>query len=273
MRIPVKRACTLAAAAFVIGAMAPSVQARPSYGESCKTCHGSDGFGHTVSGAMLDVIGTSSSIIPEGQFGDPDRGVGPLDTYTAMPGGTFDLVIQLNDPSPLFSPQKWSAGFKHIEHTDPDYQAGNPDPLTWRDAQLILAGAQEYGTVFPPDPAPLPVNESDWTLYTDTFLSVDTQFYGSTGDGGHVWAGPTMLSLMVTVPVSVIPGWYDLEIMVAGWDYDHPTGSYAFYDDEHFYLNVIPEPGTIGILIAPMVLGVGRCRRNRSSTRTWPVWR
>ncbi|MBE7506186.1 MAG: hypothetical protein HS101_07845 [Planctomycetia bacterium] len=230
-------------------AITTPLSARPSYGQSCITCHSSNGFGHTVTDAMLDVVGTNSSIIPVGQFGDPDRGEGPLDSYSATPGGTFELVIQLSDPNPLFNPSRWAVGFKNVGHTDPDYQAGNADPMTWRDAQLLLAAAQEYGEEFPNDPAPVPLDESEWTLYTDYFLNDGAQYYASTGDGGHDWTGPTTLNLTVTVPSVVLPGWYDLEVSVEGWDYDHMTGSYAFYDEEHFYLNVVPEPS----LLMPML--------------------
>lgn len=241
---------TIAAVLALISclAFANDAQARPAYGRSCVECHGSNGFGNTVIGSMLSLTGTSSEEIPNAAFGDPDRGEGPLPTYTTTPGSAFSLVINVADPNsgPIpFNPEKWAVGLKNISHTDPDFQAGNADPLTWRDNQLLLVGAQEFGVIFPPDPAPVPANESEWTLYTDTFITPDEQYYASSGDGGHAWTGPQTLTLDVTVPGGVLPGWYDIEVSVEGWDYAHEGRPFAFYDEAHFYLHVVPEPGTL----------------------------
>lgn len=247
-----------------LATFASPAYARPAYGVSCVSCHGGDGFGNTVDGAMMSVVGTSQSTIPAGQFGDPDRGEGPLAAFLASPGGTFNLVIALDDPSDYsipFDPEAWGIVFSHVSHTDPDFQTGNPDPLSWRDDQLLLVGALEYGVMVPPEPAPLPLDESEWTLYTDS--STGVQYYGSTGEGGHAWSGPLSLMLTVTVPGGVLPGWYDLEASIAGWDYGYSQGSFAFYDDEHFYLNVVPEPGAVGLVGIGALLLLNR-RRNRN---------
>ncbi len=261
-----RHACVAALCLVVLLAHAATVEARPGYGQSCISCHGSGGFGNTVFGSMLSINGTSTAEIPNGAFGDPDRGEGPLPTYTTTPGNTFDLSITLSDPTnhdPSFFPLRFAVGIKNISNTDPDYQAGNPDTLTWRDNQLLLVGAQEFGVDFPDDPAPLPMNESQWTLYTDYTFVFEEQYYASTGDGGHEWNGPVTLLLTVTVPAGVLPGWYDIEVSTAGWDYGNPGGPFAFYDEAHFYLNVIPEPATY-LLAASSIILLLRRRRHRT---------
>lgn len=238
---------------LVISCTHGRADARPGYSANCSSCHGSAGFGNTVPDALIDIVAPRQSTIPPGAFGDPDRGEGPLATYAATAGGTFELAVQIKDPStynPTFLPTKWALTLQDIFHTDPDYQFGDPDPLQWRDGQLLLEGALAP-TGAGPDPAPIPANSAEWWLYA----SQNRQFYASTSDAGHAWNGPLLINVTVSVPASVLPGWYDLEVSAAGWDF--PL-SFAFYDDEHFYLNVVPEPG--GIASWLLLLGVSVCR-------------
>lgn len=264
MRTQLYRAGLAAVLALtVVLAHVGEVEARPAYGSTCVACHSSDGFGNTVIGSMLSIDGNSLNEIPNAAFGDPDRGEGPLPTYTTTPGNTFSLKIDLADPgsySTPFNPERWAVALRNIGHTDPDYQAGDPDPLTWRDNQLLLVGAEEFGVIFPGDPAPVPANESEWTLYTDSSFAPDVQYYATTGDGGHEWNGPLSLLLTVTVPAGVIPGWYDIDVSVQGWDYNNANGPFAFYDEAHFYLNVVPEPATL-LLAASGAVVLFRNRR------------
>lgn len=255
--LSLRNICAASLAIVLISTTA--VHARPGYGNSCIQCHGSGGFGNSVIGTMLSIEGTSFAEIPNDAFGDPDRGEGPLPTYTTTPGSTFELVIQLADPSGSgFTPSRFAVGIKNIHRTDPDFQAGDPDPFSWRDDQLLLVGALDFGDVWPDDPAPLPTNASEWTLYTHW---TDVQYYASTGDGGHEWNGPVTLTLSVTVPGGVLPGWYDIEVTTAGWDYEHISGPFAFVDQTNFYLNVIPEPGTWLLASSGVVLLLKRRRR------------
>ncbi len=231
---------------FVVLAQSHQASGRPLYGNSCISCHGSAGFGHDEIGSLMSITGTHLAEIPSGAFGDPDRGEGPLPTYTASPGSTFELSIHLDTPTGPFLPERFAVGIKNIEHTDPDFQSGNLDPSSWRDGQLLLEGAQPYGVITPPNPAPLPTDESEWTLYTNF---EELQYYASTGEGGHAWTGPVTLRLDVTVPSGVLPGWYDLEVTTAGWDRSNAAGQYAFVDQANFYLNVVPEPNCILLLV------------------------
>jgi hypothetical protein len=241
--------------------MEGTAAARPVYGNHCSNCHGTAGFGITVPNAVVDVVGTSQSTIPSGEFGDPDRGVGPLSTYTAVAGGTFNMLVQIKDTStysPPFVPTRWALALQDIFHTDPDYQNADPDPLNWRDAQLLMNGAMPPGGPVG-DPVPIPLDASEWSLYTNIS---NEQYYATTADGGHAWIGAFLLSVTVTVPAGVWPGWYDLEISAAGWDYDQSF--FAFYDDEHFYLNVLPEPGGLSLLLIGALVMLRRTRSARA---------
>lgn len=253
------RAFGLIIACCLTSIAAPDALARPAggFGSSCVDCHGGPFLeGREVPNALVDVLSGTHAEIPAGQFGDPDRGEGPLATYTASPGGTFELTIQIKDPDPLVvQPLEWAAVLQRIRRTDPDFQAGNPDPLTWRDNQLALVGALMPGHAG----SDIPIDETGWTLQTDGGVynpaRQDFQYYTSADVFGHDWIGALLMSLTVTVPAGVIPGWYDLEISVAGLDTDY----YGFYDDEHFYLHVIPEPATA--LLAGAIAALALRRR------------
>ena len=261
------------AAAFLVftcwAVLAPSPAfARPlgQFGSACKTCHaGAISNGRVVSDALFDIISSIQSEIPAGQFGDPDRGDGPLSTYVAEPGGTFDLLLQIKDPSPeVVVPRVWAAELKQVYRTDADFQAGNLDKLTWLDGQLRLAGAMadtNGGNA-------IPVDETGWTAHTDAgFLSLDhhgERYYTSSDTIGHPWIGPLTLPLAVTVPDGVPLGWYALEAAVVGRDVD----SRGFYDGEHFYLNVVPEPAAGLVLLAGLATVV-RHRPRRVRSGSW----
>lgn len=257
---------------FLLG-LAQSADARPSgfYGSACSYCH-TGGFlsGRQTNGAMVAVQGDYVAEIPPGEFGDPDRGEGPLATYDAVPGGTFQLRVLIKNPQTYtqdpFTPSSWALGLKRIYATDPDYQAGNPNKLTWRDNQLQLVGAQ-LPNPGAPDPSPIPLDETGWTLHTDaSFLAglpeadpfIDTQFYTSGDVYGHAWSGSVLLSLTVTVPAGVLPGWYDIELSSEGLD----TNFLSFYDEAHFYLRVVPEPATAILALAGLAW-LGRRRPSR----------
>ena len=265
--MPKHRLSTVALALVATMTLGAShAQARPigNFGSSCIACHGTTPGaliinGREVPDVLIDVLSDTFAEIPTGAFGDPDRGEGPLATYTATPGGSFELLLSIKDPGAQFSVSKWSTELKRIYHTDPDFQAGNPDKLTWRNDQLTLIGAQAEGN----GSTSIPLDETDWTLHTDTSLWVpghqDEQYYTSSDTSGHGWSGPLSLSLTVAVPNGVLPGWYDIEAAVAGMD----STFLGFYDDEHFYLNVVPEPAAATLGVMALGLLYGRRRRRR----------
>ena len=248
---------------FAWGAVLSPLEAfaRPlgQFGSACKTCHaGAISNGREVQDMLLDVVSSIQSAIPAGHFGDPDRGEGPLSTYVAEPGGTFDLLLKIKDPKPdEIVPRVWSTELNRVSRTDPDFQAGNLDKLTWLDGQLQLSGAMSDGN----GRNVIPNDATDWTEHIDAgFLSVDHHgetYFTSSDTMGHQWTGPLTLSLAVTVPDRVLLGWYDLEAAIAGRDVD----SRGFYDHEHFYLNVVPEP-TTGVVVLAGFAAIAR-RRSR----------
>ncbi len=254
------RGCLLAAfAIFTFSAVASTALARPSgfFGQECAYCH-TGGFldGRATPDAVLDVFSAQQSTIPPGQFGDPDRGEGPLPTYTAAPGGTFNMTLNIKDTTLYaepFTPDRWALGLKRIYTTDPDYQNGNADKMTWQNDQLTLVGSRVQGDPTS-NPSPIPADQTGWTRQTDTsFMEgggvpeidahIDEQYYTSGDTYGHEWIGPTSLQATVTVPAGVQAGWYDVEISAEGLD----TDFLAFYDEQHFYLHVaVPtNPGDV----------------------------
>ncbi|MFO0974257.1 MAG: hypothetical protein U1A27_12580 [Phycisphaerae bacterium] len=262
--------CLLAVA--FCAAIPSSASARPSYGiANCVICHSSSGFGIDATNRLVDVVSGTTATIPSGAHGDPDRGEGPLSTYTASPGGSFNLQVQVKDPNPgtpPFQPEHYAVGLKHFFTTDPDYQNGNPNTADWADNMLTLSGATYYDDLNPPtvpDPEPIPLDETGWWIHTDVNSGgplVGSLYYTSVAENGHWWydpdtGGPHLFSLTVTVPAGVVPGWYDLEVSVEG---DQKTGDvFAYYDEEHFYLHILPEPASAMLLLA----GLLAARRRR----------
>lgn len=180
--LSVQSFATLLAVALV---PASSARARPlgGFGERCENCHaGEIAFGgRELPNAFLDVLSDTHSQIPPGQYGDPDRGVGPLSSYTAVPGGSFELRLQVKEPDPLISsPLAWAAALHDIYTTDPDSRT-NPDNTTWRDDALVMlnARADGNGSVIG-DPYPLPTSAKQWTLHTDSSFSFRTSSACST---------------------------------------------------------------------------------------------
>lgn len=247
------------AVGMIVLASAAQATARPFgvFGRDCSGCHGTGGIVGTdpqnLTGEMIDVVGDFASEIPPGEFGDPDRGEGPLQAYEAAPGSSFTLTIDITTPVSII-PEAWSAELKRIERTDPDFQTGNPDSATWEDDALALIGAMLEGN----GSSAIPLDETGWTIHTDLSGGPTDgwEYYTSSDLNAHDWTGPVQLVLDVFVPGGVLPGWYDIEVAVAGVD----TSANGFYEDEHFYLHVIPEPATM------LVLGAGAlicCRRRR----------
>jgi len=252
----------IGAVAIGAGALAPAAHARPSgaFGSDCFSCHATNVLsGREVEDQLLEITAPKSAEIPLGAFGDPDRGVGPLPTFAAAPGASFALTIDITSPNVnVVDPETLSVALKRVFTTDPDFQAGATDKSLWLDDALALTGAMAPGsasTIYPAD-------ETGWTEHIDdSFLDPDNvgeRYYTSSDTGGHAFDAPRTLTLDVFVPDGVIPGWYDLEVSLAGIDADGA----GFYEDSHFYLEVIPAPGA-GAALALGLAAAGARRRRR----------
>jgi len=249
---------------IIVAVVAVRAEARPlgAFGRNCSQCHGVPGVffedARTLDDVLLDVVGQFTSEIPAGKYGDRDRGEGPLQAYLAQAGGTFPLTVQVKDADPgVIVPEDFAVAIKNVEHTDPDFQNGELDKDLWEDAALTLVGARADGNGL----SSIPADETEWTLHTDLGIffpeTAGDEYYTSADTFGHEWQGALTLDLDVTVPIGVLPGWYDVEISIEGIE----QGYGAFYEDEHFYLQVVPEPCTAALLASGLGLALMRRRR------------
>ena len=79
------------------------------------------------------------------------------------------------------------------------------------------------------------------------------------GNAGISWAGAAIDYIFdLFIDPSTPLDFYDLEFAVAGQDGN-------WYGDEHFYVQVVPEPGTILMLGMGLALVAGYSHRKRSN--------
>lgn len=149
---------------------------------------------------------------------------GPLKTFEAAPGDTVTLSMEVLDGSPNYSVQ-----LKRLETGGQQNDQANK--LVWTEAN---------------DPTNV------WSEWGDP-----PYFTKDENNDGIVWEGATVgftfdLLIDPSTPVDL----YDLEYAIA-------TGAFG-YQDEHFYLSVVPEPTSIALMSLGLIgIGfVGRRRRN-----------
>ena len=189
------------------------------HGNSCATCHerspeegGLQGGGEARPDAM-SVLG-DTTLDPDESLGTPpddwvDRGA--LKLFTARPGDTVDLTMQVEQGATEYAVQLKrfeKEGFSGI---------GNR-----------LAGYFEF--------------DLDWVAHGFD----DSTYYTHSPDDfdGHDWitnsVTPVPFTFSLTLSADAPLDLYDLEFATAGIDATLPNGKW--YGDEHFYLNVVPEP-------------------------------
>jgi len=200
--------------------------ALPSFGESCSGCHGTN-VGWTNPNKM-EVSAFDAMLDIGTQIDGKTRG--PLSTYNAQPGDTVTLQMTVTDNS-----QKYGVQLKRLYKSGQQVSASN----------FLTSPMYGVGSV-PPwvDNGGDPVNGPQW-------------FYQGPISAGVGSVYNFDLILDPGTPLDV----YDLEFAIAGGSGFTPS---SWYQDEHFYLNVIPEPSTLALAgLGILGICVGCMKRRR----------
>ncbi|MHC4177490.1 MAG: hypothetical protein ACYSWU_08285, partial [Planctomycetota bacterium] len=212
-----KRFVTCFLALVVVLALGGVATAKPPWGASCSGCHGGDNPNGSdrltamgvVSDTMVDP--DESAVTPPADW--KDRGF--LKTFTAQPGDTVDLTMEVLDGESFYAVQ--------LKRFEKQGLGGN-----------VLAG------FITPDSDWTPQGSFPSTYYTESFsnnLGYDWPVVPPSGPDPYTFT----LALAADTPLDV----YDLEFATAGYDVSLDK---MFYGDEHFYLRVVPEPGVCVLL-------------------------
>lgn len=193
----------------------------PDFGGSCKNCHGAAAGGSDRANA-LTVLGEGLRDLDAQRNDGNARGAIPF--FTAQPGDTIGLTMNVLDGSDLYAVQ-----LKRLE------KAGILSPVA----------NTNFLTGYTPDGAWVP--------------QAGPPVYYTSSSGATVWpvngpSGPDPYIFALTIAMNTPLDTYDLEYAVAGRL--DGTSRRKFYGDQHFYLAVIPEPGTFALLILGLA-GVG----------------
>ena len=222
----------LVVATMVLG-LAPAgvAGARPSLaidnGNSCReACHINE-----VSGRM-NVIDADEMVDLGTQLDGKERG--PLNTFWVEPGGSVTLSMQVLDGSGsgCSSCGKFAVQLKRLEKGGQEIDLNNF--LFWMADNLP-------GNV--------------WTRQEDGNPAYFTKDDGNNGGLPSEDAGPFSFDLFVDAATP--PDFYDLEFAVAGKEHG------LWYEDQHFYVQVVPEPSATFLCVAALsaLAGLRQLRR------------
>ena len=195
-------------------------------GERCADCHGTDVGGTNPN--KMEVTGFDTLLDLGTQLDGKTRGL--LKTFTAAPGDTVTLQMTVTDNS-----EKYGIELKRLYKSGQEVSVLNflTDPMYGTDS---VPPWTNYGAD--------PVNGPQW--FAQGVIDADV---GSVYDFD--------LILDPNTPFDV----YDLEFAIAGGP-AYQSGSW--YQDEHFYLQVIPEPSTIALAGLGMIgICTGFLKRRR----------
>jgi hypothetical protein len=160
---------------------------------------------------------------------------GPLKTFEVMPGSIVPLSVRVLDGSDKFAVQlkRLETGGQLVDLSD----------------FLVWSEANDAGNV--------------WTLQE---VSNPPYF---TKDGGNntgiVFTEPTTYVFDLMVDASTPPDYYDLEFMAAG----KSSADSLWSQGEHFYVEVLPEPGAA--LQAAAALGIAAALARRRAGSAGPA--
>ena len=175
----------------------------------------------------MQVIGADGTLDLTAADRNDGKDRGPLELYVAKPGDTVLLSMEVLDGADEYAVQ-----------------------LKRFDKDGILAGTSGDSLAgYTPDGGWVAQGTLPLTYYTNTA-------------GGTSWTGGPVgltfsLQLAATTPRNV----YDLEFALAGHD-----ATAKFYQDEHFYLQVVPEPASFVLVgLGLSLLGLVVCRRKAAA--------
>ena len=221
---------TLVAAAVILALTLPGVAgAKPSFAiNNDNSCQTSC---HTnVLDNHLAVVFADENVDLGTQLNGNQRG--PLPTFLVDAGTTVTLSAEV-----LNGEDKFAVQLKRLEKSGQANDLNNF--LIWMEDNL------------PGNP---------WTRQEDTNPPYFTKDDGK--NGGLSGSAAGVFSFDLFVDANTPPDFYDLEFAVAG------KGKGLWYEDQHFYVEVVPEPSTavLGAVALSMIAALGSARRFRAAT-------